>query len=68
MFSKRKEAGFPFGCADAAALDGRRGSNIYEAVMSRTFFAGGTGLARKLLFGYNSKCHLIQLALYSRVV
>ena len=30
MFSKRKEAGFPFGCADAAALDGRRGSNIYE--------------------------------------
>jgi hypothetical protein len=30
MFGKRKEAGFPFGCADAAALDGRRGSNIYE--------------------------------------
>ena len=30
MFSKCKEAGFPFGCADAAALDGRRGSNIYE--------------------------------------
>ena len=30
MFSKSKEAGFPFGCADAAALDGRRGSNVYE--------------------------------------
>jgi hypothetical protein len=30
MFSKRKKAGFPFGCADAAALDGRRGNNIYE--------------------------------------
>ena len=30
VFGKRKEAGFPFGCADAAALDGRRGSNIYE--------------------------------------
>ncbi len=30
MFSKRKEAAFPFGYADAAALDGRRGSNIYE--------------------------------------
>ena len=32
MFSKRKDAGFPFGCASAAqaALDGRRGSNIYE--------------------------------------
>jgi len=30
MFSKRKESGFPFGCADAAAADGRRGSNVYE--------------------------------------
>ena len=29
MFSKRKE-GFPLGCANAAALDGLRGSNIYE--------------------------------------
>ena len=27
MFSKRKDSGFPFGCADAA---GRRGSNVYE--------------------------------------
>jgi hypothetical protein len=26
-FSKRKDSGFPFGCADAAAADGRRGSN-----------------------------------------
>jgi len=25
-----KEAGFPFACADAAALDGRRSSNIYD--------------------------------------
>ena len=30
MFGKRKKTGFPFGCADAAALDGRRGSNVYE--------------------------------------
>jgi len=30
MFSKRRESGFPFGCADAAAADGRRGSNVYE--------------------------------------
>jgi hypothetical protein len=22
--------GFPMGCADAAAVDGRRGSNVYE--------------------------------------
>ena len=30
MFSKCKDACFPFGCADAAAVDGRRGSNVYE--------------------------------------
>ncbi len=31
IFSKRKDSGFPYGCADAAATDGRRGSNVYEA-------------------------------------
>ena len=30
IFSKRKDSGFPYGCADAAATDGRRGSNVYE--------------------------------------
>jgi hypothetical protein len=30
MFSKRKDSGFPYGCANAAAADRRRGSNIYE--------------------------------------
>jgi hypothetical protein len=32
MLSKRKDAGFlfKFGCADTAAADGRRGSNVYE--------------------------------------
>jgi hypothetical protein len=30
MFSKHKDSGFPYGCADAAATDGRRGSNFYE--------------------------------------
>ncbi len=30
MFSKHKDSGFLYGCADAAAADGRRGSNIYE--------------------------------------
>mmetsp|Transcript_41084 Transcript_41084/g.85763 ORF Transcript_41084/g.85763 Transcript_41084/m.85763 type:complete len:166 (-) Transcript_41084:598-1095(-) len=30
MFAKRKDACFPFGSADAAAVDGRRGSNVYE--------------------------------------
>ncbi len=30
-FSKHKDSGFPFGCADAAAADGRRDrSNVYE--------------------------------------
>ena len=30
MFAKRKDACFPFGCADVAAVAGHRGSNIYE--------------------------------------
>jgi hypothetical protein len=30
MFSKRKDSDFPHGCADAAATDGRQGSNVYE--------------------------------------
>ena len=29
-FSKSKGSGFPLGCADPAALDGRRGCNVYE--------------------------------------
>ena len=30
IFAKPKDACFPFGCADAASVDGRRGSNVYE--------------------------------------
>ena len=30
LYSKRMDSGFPMGCADAAAVDGRRGSNVYE--------------------------------------
>ena len=30
LYSKRKDTGFPMGCADAAGVDGRRGSNVYE--------------------------------------
>ena len=30
VFSRRKDSGFPMGCTDAAALDGRQGSNVYE--------------------------------------
>ena len=29
-YSKNKSSCFPAGCADAAAEDGRRGSNVYE--------------------------------------
>ncbi len=29
-YSKNKNSCFPAGCADAAAEDGRRGSNVYE--------------------------------------
>ncbi len=28
--SKRKDSGFLYGCADAAAVDGRLGRNVYE--------------------------------------
>ncbi len=30
VYNKRKDSGFPMGCADAASVDGRRGSNVYE--------------------------------------
>ena len=30
LYSKRKDSGFPLGCAENAAVDGRRGSNVYE--------------------------------------
>ena len=30
LYSKRKDSGLPMGCADSAAVDGRRGSNVYE--------------------------------------
>jgi hypothetical protein len=29
-FPYDQDSGFPYGCADAAAADGRRGSNVYE--------------------------------------
>ncbi len=30
MFTKCKDACFPFGCTNAAAVDGRQGSNVYK--------------------------------------
>ena len=30
LYSKHKDSGFPMGCADAASVDGRLGSNVYE--------------------------------------
>jgi hypothetical protein len=47
MFSKCKDSGFPFGCADTAAADGRRGSNVYHEVnLSRWLWQFGRGKAR----------------------
>ena len=48
MFSKDKDADFPFGYADAVAVDGRRVSNVYRvAVAVRALQAppGGPGLS-----------------------
>jgi hypothetical protein len=42
MFSKRKDSGFPYGCADEAATDGRRGSNVYEVNLWLWQFGRGT--------------------------
>ncbi len=41
MFSKRKDSGFPYDCANAAAADGRRGSNVYEVDLWLWSFARG---------------------------
>ncbi len=41
MFSKRKDSGFPNGCADAAAANGRQGSNVYEVYLWLWSFARG---------------------------
>jgi hypothetical protein len=30
LYSKRRDSGFPMGCANSAAVDGRRCSNVYE--------------------------------------
>ena len=45
MFSKHRDAGFPFGCADAAAVDGRRGSNVYE--VNPWLWQFGCGMPRR---------------------
>ncbi len=41
MFSKRKDSGFPYGSADAAAADGRWGSNVYKVNLWLWSFACG---------------------------
>jgi hypothetical protein len=41
MFSKHKDSGCPYGCTDAAAADGRLGSNIYEVNKWLWSFARG---------------------------
>jgi hypothetical protein len=41
LFSKRKDSGFRYGCADAAAAVGRRGSDVYEVNLWLWSFARG---------------------------
>ena len=41
MFSKSRETGVPMGCADSAAVDGRRGSKVYEVNPWLWQFGGG---------------------------
>ncbi len=42
MFSKRKDSGFLYGCANAAATDGLLGSNVYEVNQWLWQFGCGT--------------------------
>jgi hypothetical protein len=44
IFSKHKDSGFQYGCADAAATDGRRGSNARMSMRS-TRRCGSLGAA-----------------------
>ena len=46
LYSKRKDSGFPMGCADAASVDGRRGSNVYEVNSWLWQFGLGRGKPR----------------------
>ncbi len=41
LYSTRKDSCFPMGCADSAAVDGRRGSNVYEVNPWRWQFGRG---------------------------
>ena len=47
LYSKRKDSGFPLGCADTAAMDGRRGSNIYDSTTRSTRGCGNLGVASR---------------------
>jgi hypothetical protein len=56
MVSKRRDSGFSFGCADSAAVDGRRGSNhdVYQVNLWLWQFGRGKprlGLSRRALAG-----------------
>jgi hypothetical protein len=44
--SSLKDAGFPFGCADAAAVDGRRRSNVCEVQANPWLWKFGRGKLR----------------------
>ncbi len=45
-YSKNKNSCFPAGCADAAAEDGRHGSNFYEVNLNQWLWQFGRGKPR----------------------
>jgi hypothetical protein len=46
MFNKRKDSGFPYGCADTAPTDGLRGSNVYHDEVNPWLWQFGFGKPR----------------------
>ncbi len=46
LYRKRKDSCFPIGCADAAAVDSMRGSNVYEVNPSLWLWQLGCGKPR----------------------
>jgi hypothetical protein len=46
LYSKRKDSGFPMNCADSAAVDGRRDSNVYEVNLNPWLWQFGRGKPR----------------------
>ncbi len=51
LYSKHKDSSFSMGCADAASVDGRHGSSVYEVIPWLWQF--GRGKARQATPGWS---------------